>query len=72
MLLYHMTDLKSFKQLLLDGKMKPSSKTKNRNQNPYDFYSPYNFFNAIPKTKVTSFTKKTGVGIIFKQNILYE
>lgn len=38
MLLYHMTDLKSFKKLLLDRKIKPSSKTKNRNQNPYDFF----------------------------------
>lgn len=55
MLLYHMTDLKSFKQLLLDGKMKPSSKTKNRNQNPYDFYSPYNFFQCNTENKSNKF-----------------
>lgn len=65
-----MTDIKSFKQLLLDGKIKPSSKTKNRNQNPYDFLSPYNFFNTIPKTQLKSFTKVHGVGIVYNQNIL--
>ena len=65
-----MTDLKSFKQILLDGKIKPSSKTKNRNQNPFDFFSPYNFFNTIPKTQLRSFTKIRGVGIVFNQNIL--
>ena len=70
MLLYHYTDLKSFKKILLDGKMKPSSKTKNRNQNPYDFFSPYIFFNTIPKTQLKSFTRPRGVGIIFNQNIL--
>ena len=72
MLLYHYTDLKSFKQILLDGKLKPSSKTKNHNQNPYDFFSPYIFFNTIPKTQLKSFTKLQGVGIVFNQNILLE
>jgi hypothetical protein len=67
-----MTEIKSLKQILLDGKIKPSSKTKIRNQNPFDFFSPYNFFNTIPKTKVTSFTKPYGIGIIFKQNILHD
>jgi len=66
-----MTDLKSFKMILSDGKLIPSSKTKNKNQNPYDFFTPYNYFNAIPETKVTSFTKVRGVGIVFKQNILH-
>ena len=70
MLLYHKTDLKSFKQILLDGKMKPSSKTKNCNENPFDFFSPYNFFNTIPKTQLKNFTKLRGVGIIYNQNIL--
>ena len=72
MLLYHQTDLKSFKQILLDGKIKPSSKTKLRNQNPYDFFIPYIFFNTIPKTKVTSFNKVGGVGIVFNQHILHD
>lgn len=70
MLLYHQTDLQSFKQILDKGKLRPSSKTKNKNQNPYNFYSPYIFFNTIPKTQVKSFAKVAGVGIIFKQDIL--
>ena len=72
MLLYHQTDTKSFEQILLDGKIKPSSKTKNRNQNPNDFFSAYNFFNTIPKTKLKCFSKLSGIGIIFKQNILLD
>ena len=70
MLLYHKTDIKSFKRILDEGKLKPSSKTKNKNENPYDFFSPYIFFNTIPKTQINSFTKVAGVGIIFKQDIL--
>lgn len=65
-----MTDLKGLKQILLDGKIKPSSKTKIRNQNPYDYFIPYIFFNTIPKTQIQNFTKPCGVGIIFNQNIL--
>lgn len=72
MLLYHMTDIQSFKQILLDGKIKPSSKTKNRNQNPYDFFSPYNFFNTIPQTQLKSFILDKSVGIVFNQNILLD
>lgn len=34
------------------------------------FFSPYNFFNTIPKTHLKSFIKIRGVGIVFNQNIL--
>lgn len=70
MLLYHYTNIKNFKKILLSGKIRPSSKTKISNQNPYDFFSPYNFFNTIPKTQLKNFTKPIGVGIVFNQNIL--
>ena len=38
MLLYHKTDEEYFEQILSDGKLKPSSKTKNKNENPYNFF----------------------------------
>lgn len=70
MLLYHNTTMKHFKYILLDGKLKPSSKTKRRMENPYDFYSPYIFFNAIPKTQLDSFANISSIGICFDSSIL--
>ena len=70
MLLYHMTTIKNLKKILLDGKIKASTKTKIKGQNPYRKLLPYVFFNAIPKTQIDSFTKLRGVGIIFNQDIL--
>ena len=70
MLLYHWTDFKNFKKILIDGKLKPSSKTKIRKQNPFKFFLPYVFFNAIPKKQLVNFTKPYGVGIVFKKDIL--
>ena len=55
-------------QLILDGKIKASTKTKIKGQNPYRKLLPYVFFNAIPKTQIDSFTQR--VGIIFNQDIL--
>ena len=67
MLLYHKTDKEYFEQILSDGKLKPSSKTKNKNENPYNFFSKYIFFNTIPKTQLKNFV---GIGICFDQSIL--
>ena len=68
MLLYHMTTIKNLKKILLDGKLKASTKTKIKEQNPYHKLLPYVFFIAIPKTQIDSFTQR--VGIIFNQDIL--
>ena len=65
-----MTTIKNLKKILLDGKIKASTKTKIKEQNPYRKLLPYVFFNAIPKTQIDSFTKLRGVGIIFNQDIL--
>ena len=67
MLLYHKTNEEYFEQILSDGKLKPSSKTKNKNENPYNFFSKYIFFNTIPKTQLKNFV---GIGICFDQSIL--
>ena len=49
MLILHATNPDFFEQILSDGKLKPSSKTKNKEQNPNDFYSPYinSFMNIL-------------------------
>ena len=74
MLLYHYTEIEYLEEILLDGKLKPSSKTKNCNYNPNnDTYLPYIYFNTIPKTKLKIFGKflnNKGVGILFDQSIL--
>ena len=71
MLLYHLTDLKYMNQILKDGKLKPASKTKNKSQNPYDFNSPYVYFNTFPRTQVNEFAYPTNsIGLIFRSDIL--
>lgn len=52
MLLYHLTDFKNFKKILIDGKLKPSSKTKIRKQNPYKFFLPYVFLMPYQKNSL--------------------
>lgn len=72
MLLYHTSSLEYLNSILSDGKLKPASKTKNKSQNPYEFDSPYVFFNAIPKTKLHFFTDigKDTASFVFDQKIL--
>lgn len=74
MLLYHGTNYEYIYSILKDGKLKPSSKTKNKEQNPYDFYSPYIFFSAIPNnTDLLNQLSSAGfVGLVFSSSILYK
>lgn len=70
MLLYHKTTLDAFERILTDGKVRPSSKTNVRNENPNDFFSPYVFFNAVPHTQLKHFAHLGEVAICFDQSIL--
>ena len=73
MLLYHSTDYGYISAILNDGKLKPSSKTKKQNENPYNKFLPYVFFNTFPhKMKYIKqfLAKSDSVGIIFDSSIL--
>ena len=69
MFLFHNTDLQGLLGMLKDGKLLPASIVKHNNQNPYGFFSPYVYFNAIPNN-TNNFSQMYPIGIIFDTSIL--
>jgi hypothetical protein len=69
MFLFHNTDMNGLLGILKDGKLLPASIVKHNNQNPYEFFSPYVYFNAIPNNK-NNFSQMYPIGIVFDSSIL--
>ena len=71
MMLYHMGYIGNLKNILNDGKLKPSSKTEIIEQSPGKTL-PYVFFNAIPEDKIENFVGvgKATIAFVFDQKII--